>query len=73
MDTGLDTRLHDDVALAEIDLYTDVLIAAGEADAPLTLEELDQVLGLLPPSPEPAPPPRAPHREKAPVPWRFPR
>lgn len=48
--------LHDAVALAEIDLYTDVLAAVSEADAPLTTEELDRVLGLLPPAAVPSRP-----------------
>ncbi|MEY9214116.1 hypothetical protein NI17_021380 [Thermobifida halotolerans] len=56
MDADPCSRLHDAVALAEIDLYTDVLAAVSDADAPLTPEELDRVLGLLPP--EPANPPR---------------
>ncbi|WP_285758359.1 hypothetical protein [Nocardiopsis ansamitocini] len=61
MDTNLDTRLHDDVALAEIDLYTDVLVAAATAVGRISPEELDRVLGL-PPSVAPVPPaPRAPH------------
>jgi len=48
MDIDPHVPLHDAVALAEIDLYTDVLAAVGEADAPLTTDELDRVLGLRP-------------------------
>jgi hypothetical protein len=42
----LDLRVHDRVALDEIDLYTDVLTAVAAADRPLTDAELDQVLGI---------------------------
>jgi len=42
----LDDRLHDAVALDEIDLYADVLSAVATADGPLTDAELDAVLGL---------------------------
>jgi hypothetical protein len=42
----LDSRVHDRVAMDEIDLYTDVLTAVAAADRPLTDQELDEVLGL---------------------------
>lgn len=42
----LDDRLHDAVALDEIDLYADVLSAVAAVDRPLTDDELDAVLGL---------------------------
>ncbi len=45
-----DPRLHDLVALDEIELYTDVLSAVAAADRPLTVAELDEVLGLRPSS-----------------------
>jgi hypothetical protein len=44
----LDLRVHDRVALDEIELYTDVLSAVAATDRPLTAEELDQVLGVRP-------------------------
>jgi hypothetical protein len=44
----LDLRVHDRVALEEIDLYAEVLSAVAASDRPLTAEELDQVLGLRP-------------------------
>lgn len=44
----LDLRVHDRVALDEIDLYADVLSAVAASDRPLTAEELDQVLGVRP-------------------------
>jgi hypothetical protein len=42
----LDDRVHDVVALDEIDLYAEVLSAVAAADRPLTAGELDQVLGV---------------------------
>lgn len=42
-----DDRLHDAVALDEIDLYAEVLSAVAAADGPLSQDELDAVLGLV--------------------------
>ncbi len=42
----LDLRLHDRVALDEIELYAEVLTAVAASDGPLTSAELDAVLGL---------------------------
>ena len=42
----LDLRVHDSVALDEIELYAEVLSAVAASDHPLTPEELDQVLGV---------------------------
>jgi hypothetical protein len=51
-----DDRLHDAVALDEIDLYAEVLSAVAAADGPLSQDELDAVLGLShTPSAEPPP------------------
>jgi hypothetical protein len=44
----LDLRVHDRVALDEIDLYAEVLSAVAASDRPLTAEELDQVLDVRP-------------------------
>jgi len=44
----LDLRVHDRVALDEIELYAEVLSAVAASDRPLTSTELDQVLGLGP-------------------------
>jgi hypothetical protein len=44
----LDLRVHDRVALDEIELYTEVLSAVAASDRPLTAEELDRVLGVRP-------------------------
>lgn len=48
MPDDLDFRVHDRVALEEIDLYADVLGAVAASDRPLTADELDRVLGVLP-------------------------
>lgn len=42
----LDMRVHDRVALDEIELYAEVLSAVAVAERPLTADELDQVLGV---------------------------
>lgn len=42
----LDLRVHDRVALDEIELYAEVLSAVAAADRPLTAAELDAVLGV---------------------------
>ncbi len=42
----VDLRVHDRVALDEIALYAEVLSAVAASDRPLTLEELDRVLGV---------------------------
>jgi hypothetical protein len=43
----VDLRVHDDVALDEIELYTDVLAAvAAASDGPLAQSDLDAALGL---------------------------
>ena len=42
----LDDRVHDAVALDEIDLYAEVLSAVAAVDRPLTASELDNVLGI---------------------------
>ena len=42
----LDLRVHDLVALDEIELYAEVLSAVAAADRPLTARELDEALGI---------------------------
>jgi hypothetical protein len=42
----LDLRVHDRVALDEIELYAEVLTAVAGADRPLTAAELDEALGI---------------------------
>jgi len=42
----VDLRVHDRVALDEIELYAEVLGAVAASDGPLSREELDEVLGI---------------------------
>jgi hypothetical protein len=42
----LDLRVHDRVALDEIELYAQVLTAVAATDRPLTPAELDEALGI---------------------------
>ena len=42
----VDLRVHDDVALGEIELYAEVLEAVAASDGPLSDSELDQALGI---------------------------
>lgn len=42
----LDLRVHDDVAMDEIELYAEVLTAVAASDGPLSRAELDSVLGV---------------------------
>jgi hypothetical protein len=42
----LDLRVHDLVALDEIELYAEVLSAVAASDRPLTPAELDEALGI---------------------------
>ena len=44
----LDLRVHDDVALDEIELYAEVLSAVAASEGPLSRSELDAVLGVGP-------------------------
>ena len=39
-------ELADDELAAEIELYTDVVLAASESDGPIRTGELDRVLGV---------------------------
>jgi len=48
MEEYFDLRVHDLVALDEIELYAEVLSAVAVSDRPLTLAELDEVLGVQP-------------------------
>ena len=44
----LDLRVHDDVALDEIELYAEVLSAVAASEGPLSRTQLDAVLGVGP-------------------------
>jgi hypothetical protein len=43
---NVDLRFHDRVALEEIELYAEVLSAVAVAERSLTIDEIDEVLGL---------------------------
>ena len=42
----VDLRVHDDVALGEIELYAEVLATVAASDGPLSKSELDEALGI---------------------------
>jgi hypothetical protein len=42
----VDLRVHDDVALGEIELYAEVLEAVAASDGPLSQREVDEALGI---------------------------
>jgi hypothetical protein len=42
----LDVRLEDDELLEEVELTSSLIVAANQADQPLTLEEIDRALGV---------------------------
>jgi len=42
----LDVSVHDEDVLAEIELTSDLMIAASEHEGPLTQEQVDSILGL---------------------------
>lgn len=41
-----DDAVQDTVALAEIELCTDLIIAASQSDGPMSPEQIDAVLGV---------------------------
>jgi hypothetical protein len=41
-----DKRVHDRIALDEIDLYSEMIIAASLSEGPLTPKQIDAALGL---------------------------
>ncbi len=41
-----DTRLEDPLALDEIELYGELVIAASSSQGPLTQDQIDRALGL---------------------------
>ncbi|HEU5156861.1 MAG TPA: hypothetical protein VFU43_07680 [Streptosporangiaceae bacterium] len=45
---NLDVRVHDRVALDEIELYAEILSAVATAERPLTTAEIDLALGIRP-------------------------
>ena len=51
MDDQLNVPLEDAELLAEVELTTNLIIAASEHEAPFTQDEVDQLLGLSPQAP----------------------
>jgi len=45
-----DISLEDSVLLTEVEMTTNLIIAASEADGPLSQEEIDRILGVTPES-----------------------
>lgn len=45
----LDLRVQDPAALEEIELYSELIIVAGESQQPLSQDEIDRVLGVAGP------------------------
>ncbi|MEP7092263.1 MAG: hypothetical protein ABI776_19325 [Nocardioidaceae bacterium] len=48
MDDQLNVRLEDSELLAEVELTTNLIIAASEAQTPLPQADIDRILGLQP-------------------------
>jgi hypothetical protein len=48
MDDQLNVPLEDAELLAEVELTTNLIIAASESDEHLSLAEIDAILGVLP-------------------------
>ncbi len=42
----LDLRVQDPAALEEIELYSELIIVAGESTQPLSQDEIDRALGV---------------------------
>lgn len=41
-----DSRIHDYIALDEIELYGELMIAASKSQGPLSTAEIDAILGI---------------------------
>lgn len=46
MQDQFDVTLEDSDLLGEVELTTNLMIAASESDGPLTADEIDRILGL---------------------------
>ncbi|MGL5823934.1 MAG: hypothetical protein ACRCYU_03715 [Nocardioides sp.] len=55
MHDQFDVSLEDSDLLSEVELTTNLIIAASEVDRPLTMSEIDQLLGLAIPAPRSTP------------------
>lgn len=65
MDDQLNVPLEDAELLAEVELTTNLIIAASEAEATLSQSEVDRILGVGIPSDEPISIPSQQKREPA--------
>ena len=43
-----DVRLQDDELLDEVELTTNLIVAANQSEAALSVSEIDEILGVLP-------------------------
>ncbi len=43
-----DVRLQDDELLDEVELTTNLIVAANQSDARMSITEIDEILGVLP-------------------------
>lgn len=50
MNDRFDVSLEDGDLLAEVELTTNLIIAATQAEEPLSTAEIDRILGVVPPS-----------------------
>jgi hypothetical protein len=46
-----DVRLQDDELLDEVELTANLIVAANQSDAHMSVNEIDQILGVRPPKP----------------------
>lgn len=53
MHDQFDVTLEDAELLREVELTTNLIVAASESDEHLTLDEIDSILGVAPTSPPP--------------------
>ena len=53
MHDQFDVTLEDADLLGEVELTTNLIIAASEADERLSLDEIDRILGVVPDPPRP--------------------
>ena len=43
-----DVRLEDDELLDEVELTTNLIVAANQSESPLSAAEIDRILGVVP-------------------------
>ena len=48
MQDQFDISLEDDELLGEVELTANLIVAASESDGPLTQEQIDRILGVVP-------------------------